>query len=57
MTCCESHICYQKSVPEYYFAGQCEPAVNMTVSFWNRNYVDDEEVTLSFNGGVGPGPK
>ena len=50
-------MCYQKSVPEYYFAGECKPAVNMTVSFWNRNNVDDEEVTLSFNGGVGPGPK
>lgn len=47
----------QKEVPEYFFEGKCPPPVNMTVSFWNRNYVEDEEVTLLFNNGVGPGPK
>jgi hypothetical protein len=44
-------------VPSYYFEGTCGPPTNMTVSFWNRNDVEDEEITLVFNNGVGPGPR
>ncbi len=57
LTCCDLDICYQKEVPEYFFAGDCGPPRNMTISFWNRNDVEDEELTIVFNNGVGPGPK
>mmetsp|Transcript_40874 Transcript_40874/g.80225 ORF Transcript_40874/g.80225 Transcript_40874/m.80225 type:complete len:237 (-) Transcript_40874:283-993(-) len=55
-SCCEGGSCDKGGITSYNFQPTCS-GTKILVSFWNKNYLEDQTWTFTFAGGKGLGPK